>query len=95
MWLDKYLKSAVSEHLLTVNLLKGHKHAWNLHGNTFMMLEMPLLVTLEILGMFVNTLTAGGKYPFSNCKNLMLPIQMQLCKKWKTFFLIFCSIWGI
>ena len=28
-------KSAVSIHLLTVNMLRGPKHLWNLHESTF------------------------------------------------------------
>ena len=43
------------------------------------------LVLSEILGVFVNTLTADGKYPVQGCENLQLPIQMQLSEKPKTF----------
>ena len=32
----------------------------------------------EIFGVYVNTLTADGKYPVQYCENLQLPIQMQL-----------------
>ena len=35
--------------------------------------------------MFVNTLTADGKYRGQYCENLQLPIQMQLSEKRKTF----------
>ena len=35
--------------------------------------------------MFVITLNADGKYPVQYCKNLQLPIQMQLSEKRKTF----------
>ena len=34
-FLDDSLKSAVLEHPLAVNMLKGHKHLWNLHESTF------------------------------------------------------------
>ena len=34
---------------------------------------------------FVNTLTADGKYPVHYRQNLRLRIQMELCKKRKTF----------
>ena len=34
---------------------------------------------------FVNRLTADGKYPVQDCENLQLPIQMQLSEKRKTF----------
>ena len=46
---------------------------------------MSPLVLGEILGVFVNTLTADGKYPVQGCENLQLPIQMQLSGKPKTF----------
>ena len=39
----------------------------------------------EILGVFVNTLTADGKYPVQGCENLQLPIQMQLSDKQNNF----------
>ena len=32
----------------------------------------------EILGVFVNTLSADDKYPVLDCENLKFPIQMQL-----------------
>ena len=31
-------KSRVSEHPSTVNILKGHKNQWNLHGSTFIII---------------------------------------------------------
>ena len=46
---------------------------------------MSPLVLGEILAMFVNTLTADGKYAVQGCENLELPIQMQLPKKSKSF----------
>ena len=39
----------------------------------------------EILGVFVNTLTADEKYPVQDCQNLPRPIQMQLSGKRKFF----------
>ena len=39
----------------------------------------------KILGVFVNTLTADGKYPVQGCENLQLPIQMQLSDKQNNF----------
>ena len=39
----------------------------------------------EILGVFVNTLTAESKYPIEDWENLPLPIQMELSEKRKTF----------
>ena len=52
---------------------------------------MSPLVLGEILGVFVNTLTADGKYPVQGCENLQLPIQMQLSEKRKTFSEFFVS----
>ena len=46
---------------------------------------MSFLVTCEILGLFVNLLTADYKYSLRNSQNLPQPIQMQ-------FFKIFCCI---
>ena len=39
------------------------------------------LVLGEILGVFVNTLTADAKYPLQDCENQLLLIQMQLSEK--------------
>ena len=43
------------------------------------------LVLVEILRVFVSRLTADHKYPIEHCGNMQLPIQMQFCKKPKTF----------
>ena len=50
---------------------------------------MSPLVLGEILGVFINTLTAEGKYPVQGCENLQLPIQMRLSEKRKTFSAFF------
>ena len=47
--------------------------------------KMSPLVLDEKLGVFVNTLTADGKYPVQVCENLQVPIQMQLSEKRETF----------
>ena len=39
----------------------------------------------EILGMFLNTLSADGKYPIEDWEDLPLPIQMELYEKRKPF----------
>ena len=44
-----------------------------------------LLLTCQILGLLVNTLATDEKYPVLNRDNLMIPIQMQLSQKQKTF----------
>ena len=47
--------------------------------------KMSLLVTYELLGLFVNTLFVGDKYCFCNKKNLSQANQMQLSKNQKSF----------
>ena len=42
---------------------------------------MSLLVTCEILGLFVNRLTINDKYSFRYRESLPQPIPMQLSKK--------------
>ena len=70
---------------------KPVKSAWRYFYHNSLLLwvkliwKMSLLVICEILRAFVNTLTVNGKYPFRNCENLKLPIQMQLSKKRKFF----------
>ena len=50
---------------------------------------MSPIVLGEILRVFVNTLTADSKYPFEDCKNFPLSIQMPLSEKRKTFSQVF------
>ena len=44
-----------------------------------------LLVTCKISSLFLNTLSADGKYSLLNRDNLTEPIQMQVSRKQKTF----------
>ena len=61
----------MSEHLCTVNMLKGLKHRWNLQGSIFCSLwknfssKNSVLVVCEILRLFVNILTPDDKYSLS------------------------------
>ena len=60
-----------------------------------MIWKTPPLVLGEILEVFVNTLTADGKYPVQYYENLQLAIQIQLSEKRQTFlsFLFhFCNL---
>ena len=50
---------------------------------------MSPLVLGEILGMFVNALTADGKYPVQDCEKLLLPSQMHISEKRKAFSQLF------
>ena len=43
----------------------------------------------EVLVVFVNRLTADGKYPVHDYENLQLPTQMELPEKGKLFFELF------
>ena len=52
------------------------------------------LVLGEIWVVFVNTLTADCKYPVQYCKNLQLPIQMQLSEKQKNFLNFLFHFWN-
>ena len=45
---------------------------------------MSPIVSGEMLGLSLNTLTSDGKYPVQGCENVQLPIQMQLSEKRKT-----------
>ena len=54
-------------------------------------LKSSLLLTCQISGELVKTLTADEKYPLLKRDNLMVPIQMQLFKKEKTFSLYFAA----
>ena len=48
-------------------------------------------MTCKVLRLFVNKLTADDKYSFLSRDNLMLPIQMDLSQKQKTFFELLCA----
>ena len=50
-----------------------------------------LLVTCKISRLFIDTLSADGKYSLFNRDNLTEPIQMQLSRKEKTFSEFFSS----
>ena len=54
-------------------------------------MENVSVVSGEMLGLSVNTLTSDGKYPVQGCENLQLPIQMQLSEKRKTFSQFFVT----
>ena len=43
-----------------------------------MISEKSSLLKFEIIGVFVNTLTADYNYPVPHCEYLPFPIQMQL-----------------
>ena len=53
---------------------------------------MSPLVLGEILGVFVNTLTADGKYRVQYWQNLQLPIQNNFLKNEKLFLSFFWNL---
>ena len=57
--------------------------------------KMSPLVLGEILELFLNTLTPVDKYPFQDCQNLPLPIQMQLSIKKKLFRNFLFYFWNV
>ena len=91
----RYLSNHVSEDRLTSNIVNVPKNCWNLYHNTFIIFndhchenwvgKKFLLLTCQILGFHVNTLSADDKYSVRNRDNLMIPIQMQLSMKQKFF----------
>ena len=104
-WLDHSPKSGVSEHPSTVNLLKGlltpTKSAWENLCHIFASLSEKIILKIfpilkfEILGVFVNTLTANDKYAVQDSDSLQFAIQLQLSEKRKFFSSNFFSIYGI
>ena len=56
-----------------------------------MSLRKFLLLTSEILGLLIKTLSADDKYPNLNRGNLKVPIEMQLSQKQKTFSQFFAG----
>ena len=53
------------------------------------------LVLGEILGVFVNTLSADGKYPVQYWENLLLVIQMNFLKNQKLFSNFLSHFWNL
>ena len=123
-WLDKCLKSPVSEDPSTSDMVNGPKRCFSPRASTFTIfinhcyrnsvgknlclkvtqidaylmntlkvaeIGKSLLVILNVLGLFVNTLTAEKKDYLVNRDNLTQHIQMALTKKQKKFSLFFSS----
>ena len=105
-WLDKSLKSDVSEDPLKSKMVNGPKHCWNMRQSTINILldyfqgkwigKKSLLLTCQVLGHLFETLAADDKYPFLSRDNLTKQIQMQLSqkeKKFSEFFSPFLKYW--
>ena len=95
IWLDKYLKSRVSEYPETDDTANWSKHCSDRNHGTFTIFinhcqgscigKKCLLVIHKILTLFFNTLTVDDKHFLLNRDNLLERIHMQLSKKQKTF----------
>ena len=84
-----------SQHMKTFQILAKSPgecfyHVFSSFSGKFIS-KMSLLVLGEILGVFVNTLTADVKYAGQDCKNLQLPIKMVLSGKRISFSGFFVS----
>ena len=95
--LVKCLKSLVLVHLATVNMLSSLKTCttalWSYCFTTSAKIELEKfrLTGSEILGVFVNTVTADDKYSLQNRENLLQAIQLQVSKKKKMFSKFFAA----
>ena len=63
-------------------------HVFSLFRGELIWKTSPLVI-IQILGVFINTLTADDNYPVPDYKNLQLPIEMQLSSKQTCFFQFF------
>ena len=104
-WLDKCLKSPVSDDRFTSKMANVPMHRWSLHHSTFIIFidhihwslpiqlswKKSLLLTFKALGLLVNTMLADEKYPVLNRDNLTIPIQIQLSQKQENFSQFFSA----
>ena len=77
-----------------VQLLKSTWHyLYHIHWSLPSQLSWKkyLFLTCEILGLLVNIVAEGEKYPLLKRDNLTIPIQMQLSQKQKTFSQLFAA----
>ena len=69
-------------------LLKSpSQHIYHIHQSQLSQVsrKKSILLTWKILGLLVNTLSADDKYLVLNRENLIIPIEMPLSQKHKTF----------
>ena len=78
----RFRTSFKSQHVKGSQTLKksAREHFYQIFSSmrVEMISKISALLKFEIIGVFVNTLTADYKYPVPNCENLPFPIQMQL-----------------
>ena len=94
-WLGKCLESPISEHPVTVNMLKVSKHLLNLYDSTYIIFsvtlgkvnyKISLLVIFEILALFITSLAPDDKDFLRNRS----PFRFA----WQHFYHILSSILG-
>ena len=103
-WLNQPVKSAISEHPSTFNVLMGAKHLWSLHHSTFII----FLITLR--GNYLQNISFIRSWNLRcvclhidcrwqvSCSGLWqfaVPYSNVIFLKTKNFSWIFCSIYGI
>ena len=77
----RFRKSFRSQHVKGFQLLV--KSAWEHFDHIFRSLlremtwKISAFLSLEILGVFVNTSSSDDKYPVRDCENLKFPIRMK------------------
>ena len=94
------LKNYVLGHPLALNVLTGPKHWWNLQQEFFSIVSFlevglrwktSLLLTSEILGLFVKTLTGDDNYSCYKSQKFGQTFQEQLSKKQKICYQLFIA----
>ena len=100
-WLNKSLKSPLSEEPSTSIMVRDTKHCWNLNGTTFTIFldscevkwvgKKTLLLMFKFLRLLLNILTFDDQYSPPNRDNFRQPIQLQLSQKQKIFSRFFCT----
>ena len=104
-WLDKSLKSPLSENPFARNMGNVANHCWNQHHSTLIIFldrcqrklswKPSLLLTPKIFSLLLSTLAADEKYLLLHSDNLTIPIQMQLSEEQKTFSWFFAAFFKI
>ena len=79
------LLTSVSQHLLDIHWSLPNQLTWK---------TSPLL-TCQILGLLVHTLSADEKYPVFNRHNLTIPSETPLSQKKKPFLNFLLNIWNL
>ena len=99
-WLNKCLKSPVSDDRSTFNMVNWPKHLFTqrqllYHIRWSLCRKLPwkksLVVTCKVFRVFVNTLTTDDEYSLLSRHNSMQTIQMHVWQKQKSFSQFLCA----